>query len=81
MAARLNLRQTEQARAAIQTTQIIKRFQKHTLGEIEMTPTQIRTGEVLLKKTIPDLSSVSFEGDNRLTIEIRHFDDSETSGK
>jgi hypothetical protein len=35
---------------------IIDRFQKHFMGELDLTPTQIRVGEVLLRKVIPDLT-------------------------
>ena len=33
--------------------QIIDRFQKHFMGELELSPTQIRVGEILLRKVIP----------------------------
>jgi hypothetical protein len=35
---------------------IIDRFQKHFMGELELTLTQIRVGEILLRKVIPDLT-------------------------
>ena len=35
---------------------IIDRFQKHFMGELDLTSTQIRVGEVLLRKVIPDLT-------------------------
>jgi hypothetical protein len=35
---------------------IIDRFQKHFMGELDLTPTQIRVGEILLRKVIPDLT-------------------------
>lgn len=58
MATRLRKDQTERSRLAIKTTQIIHRLQKFVDGEVEMTSAQIRAAEILLKKTVPDLSSV-----------------------
>lgn len=58
MAARTKkIRHDDETRAKIQTSQIINRFHDHILGKIELSATQVRCGEVLLKKTIPDLSS------------------------
>ena len=53
----------EEARGKIQTTQLINRLQNHALGKIEMSPTQVRAVEVLLKKKIPDLSSIGLGQD------------------
>lgn len=47
----------EEARGKIQTTQLINRLQNHALGTIEMSPTQVRAVEILLKKKLPDLVS------------------------
>lgn len=43
-------------RQNIQTSVIIDRLQKHIMGEIEMSSTQIAACTTLLKKTAPDLS-------------------------
>jgi hypothetical protein len=58
VAARLNLRQQAQSRAAIQTTQLLKRLQDHVNGKVDLKMSQIRAAEVLLRKTIPDLAAV-----------------------
>jgi hypothetical protein len=50
-------------RERIKTTQLVNRLEKHALGEIEMEPTQVRAIEVLLKKSLPDLSAVTHSGD------------------
>jgi hypothetical protein len=52
----------EEAREKIKTTQLINRLQDHGLGEIEMSPTQVRAIEILLKKRVPDLASVALGG-------------------
>lgn len=58
MAARTKkIRHDEETRLKIQASQIVNRLQDHIFGKIELTPTQVRCAEVLLKKTIPDLSS------------------------
>lgn len=49
---------TDEIRAKIQTSQLINRLTDHALGKIELSPTQVRSIEVLIKKTLPDLSSV-----------------------
>ena len=59
-------------RERIRVGVIVNRLQKHALGEVEMTPTQIRAAEVLLKKAIPDLSAVEHSGEitNRTVKEL-----------
>lgn len=53
----------EEARSKIQTTQLVNRLQDHALGKVELSQTQVRSVEILLKKKIPDLSSVSIGQD------------------
>jgi len=69
MAARLNPRQDERCRAAIQTTQLCKRLNSFALGwndpqtrrPLEMTDTQVRAALGLLRKTLPDLAVTTFD--------------------
>ena len=65
MAVRTNLRQQDQTRAAIQTTQLVKRLQDFALGEkgVEIDAVRMKAIEVLLRKALPDLSSVEMTGD------------------
>lgn len=76
-----NLRQQDQTRAAIQTTQLVKRLQDYALGEknVDMDATRLRAIEVLLRKSLPDLSTVTLQGDEdggALKVIIRrHADD------
>ncbi len=66
MAARLNPKQDERSRSAIQTTQLCKRLSLFVLGEkdpatkklVEMSAPQVTAALGLLKKTLPDLSAV-----------------------
>jgi len=65
-----NLRQQEQTRAAIQTTQLVKRLQHFALAEkdeqdvlVDIDPVRLKAIEILLRKSLPDLSSVTLTGD------------------
>lgn len=51
----------EEAREKIKTTQLINRLQNHALGSVEMSPTQVRATEILLRKRIPDLTATTAE--------------------
>ena len=74
MAARLNLRQQEQTRAAIQTSQLINRLQGFALGEpdIEIDAGRLKAIEVLLRKALPDLSSIEISGDEDNPLAVVH---------
>lgn len=54
----------EEAREKIKTTQLINRLQDHALGTVEMSSTQVRAVEVLLRKRVPDLSAMTMAGDD-----------------
>jgi hypothetical protein len=73
MAARLNPRHQEMVRDKIQASQLINRLESHALGEIELSQTQIRAIEILLKKTLPDLSSVELTGDPENPVSIQEI--------
>jgi len=60
MAARTRkIRHDDETREKIQASQLVNRLQANALGQlkVEMTPGQVRSAEILLKKKIPDLSS------------------------
>lgn len=60
---RKKIRHDENTRAKIQAAHIIRRFQQCLDGEIELTPVQVTCGKTLLAKILPDLQSVSHEGE------------------
>jgi hypothetical protein len=72
MAARLNPQHDERTRTKIQTSQLVNRLMAHALGDVEMTPTQVRAAEVLLRKTLPDLSNVdqNVTGEQTVTVVV-----------
>ena len=49
-------------RERIQTGVLIDRLENHAVGNIEMTQTQLKAAEILLKKALPDLQSVALTG-------------------
>jgi hypothetical protein len=66
MAARNKLTHDYKTRQKIQTTQLVKRLEKHIFsddGEV-MTASQVRAAEILLKKTLPDTQSIAHTGED-----------------
>lgn len=64
MAARVNkIRHDEETRAKIQASQLINRLQEYALNGGDLDAQRIKAIEVLLKKTLPDLSAVTIGGD------------------
>lgn len=79
MAVRTNLRQQDQTREAIKTTQLVKRLQFYALGEkdeagnaVDLDAGKLKAIEVLLRKSLPDLSSVTIGGDGDNPIKLIH---------
>lgn len=58
MAARNKLTQTHETRARIQTSQLINRLENHVFKGLKLESTQLKAIEILLRKTLPDLSQV-----------------------
>lgn len=52
------IRHDDKTRLKIQTSQLINRLNDHALGTVELSPTQVKSIEILLRKTLPDLSAV-----------------------
>ena len=57
----------EHWRKKIKTGAILNRLNSHTLGEIEMTPSQIQAARILLNKTMPDLRATEHSMDEATT--------------
>jgi hypothetical protein len=57
------IRHDEQTRLKIQTGNIITRLQKLIAGQVEMPPHAVTAALGLLRKTIPDLTSVEHSGE------------------
>lgn len=65
MAARTNkIRLTDNWREKIKIGVIIDRMVKHIDGEVEMTNSQIKAAEILLRKVAPDLARTELTGED-----------------
>lgn len=67
MAARLTKWTPEVVRQRIKTAHIVRRLQSHISGRLELSPTQVRACEILLRKTLPDQSAIAHTGTLELT--------------
>ena len=64
MAARLNKLHQDDIRKKIQTSQLLNVLQGHALkGTGDLSPTRLKAIEILLRKSIADLSAVTITGD------------------
>ena len=72
MAARINRHHTNQVREKIQASVIVTRLHKHFMGEIEMTPSQVKAGAELLDRSVPKLSQVQSDVNVEGEITIHH---------
>lgn len=71
MAARIRPRHQDEVRAKIQASQLINVLQNHALGNCgELSPSRIKAIEILLKKSLPDLSAIELTGDEGGPIQI-----------
>ena len=73
MAARIRKKHQEETRAKIQASQLINRLQNHALGtEVdELKQSQLRAIEILLKKSLPDLTSTELTGDSDSPMQLK----------
>ncbi len=73
MAARLRPYHQDEIRAKIQASQLVNVLQNHALGlsESELTPTRMKAIEILLRKSLSDLSSIQVSGDADAPIEMK----------
>jgi hypothetical protein len=62
MAARNKAWTPEKVRQRIRASMLVRRLKNHVLGKVDMSPTQLKAAEILLKKALPDLSAVEHSG-------------------
>lgn len=53
----------DEVRQKIQASQLVNRLQGHAFGDHDLSATQLKAIEILLRKTVPDLSSMTVAGD------------------
>jgi len=64
MAARMRKTHQDDVRAKIQASQLINVLQNHALGVTEeLSQSRLKAIEILLRKSLPDLSSIELKGD------------------
>lgn len=73
MAARLRRNHQDEVRAKIQASQLINRLQDHVDGTVEMSATQLRAAEILLKKSLPDLTATELSGPDGEAVQIERI--------
>lgn len=71
----------EKTRAKIKSSSLLIKLQNHALKGTKMSATQIRAAEILLRKTVPDLSHVELanEGGGPVQIQVVRFSDTDTA--
>jgi hypothetical protein len=68
MAKRINLKHLPYDRTKIQVTQLLNRLTNHAMGKLDLSPTQVKAIEIMLRKALPDLSAVEHSGDMQETV-------------
>ena len=71
MAARKTKHLSDEWRKKIQTSMLINRLSNFVNGEIELTPAQVTAALGLLKKSLPDLSSVALTDNDGQALTLR----------
>jgi hypothetical protein len=68
----------QKVRDRIRVSMLVKRLTDHVVGKNEMSQTQLKAAEILLKKSLPDLSSVDAtlrgDADAPLALELKGSD-------
>jgi hypothetical protein len=62
MAAKYRNWTPEVVKKRIRTGVLAKRLMDHALGAVEMTPTQVKAAEILLRKVMPDMKATEHSG-------------------
>lgn len=71
MAARIRKHHQDEVRERIRVSQLINVLENQALGEGEdLTPTRIKAIEILLRKSLPDLSAITISGDPDNPLEV-----------
>ena len=63
---------TDAHRDKIKNSNILNYLLRHIEGKRDMSPTQVQAALALLKKSLPDLSSVEVTGDDTNPLNIAH---------
>lgn len=61
----------------IKTSMLINRLNQNAFGEIELTSSQLKSIEILLRKVAPDLKAVEMSGKDGEAIEVKHISEAD----
>lgn len=71
MAARMRKTHQDDVRAKIQASQLVNVLQNHALGNTEeLSASRLKAIEILLRKSVPDLSAVQHSGDEDSPLQV-----------
>jgi hypothetical protein len=65
------LRLTPEWKEKIRVGVILDRLSKHVDGQVEMTSTQVKAADILLKKVVPDVARTEIVGDEENPVAIK----------
>lgn len=65
----------DDVRSKIQASQLVNLLQNHALNDADLSPSRMKAAEILLRKSIPDLSAVTVAGDSEspLVVQVVSF--------
>lgn len=63
---------TDSWRERIRASMLVNRLSDHVEGKVELTPAQVSSANILLKKVAPDLQSVTLTGDEDNPLKVIH---------
>ena len=66
----INRRTQDKIRASIKTQEILNQLQNHCLGLVKMTNTQVRAGEIILRKILADLTATTVTDDTSTALPL-----------
>jgi len=52
----------------IKATLLVKKLQKHALGECDMTNSQVKAANILINKVLPDLKAIDHSGETSVQV-------------
>lgn len=70
MAARIRKQHQDEVRARIQVSQLVNVLTDQALGKVELTQPRLKAIEILLRKSLPDLSSIELKGSDDNAIPV-----------
>lgn len=77
MAARIHLDHIEKTRQKIANSMLVNKLIDHVNGKIALSTSQVRAAEILIRKTIPDLSAITLSGDAKNPIALTPITDTD----